>query len=318
MKTIGFIIPHKENENRRALVPAHLAQLKYTNMLYVETGYGRVLGYTDQDYANYGINIVERDVAMACDIICDPKVGDADYFDKLKPGQTIFGWVHAVQNRDITDSIVNGKLTAIAWEDMFDRGLHLFWRNNEIAGEAAIMHAFSLHGIFPYDTKVALLGRGNVARGAYRILVSLGADVTVFDRRTEQLLRDRLPEFDVVVNGILWDTTRRDHIIYRDDLKRMKSGALLIDISCDAHGGIETSIPTTIENPTYVEEGILHYVVDHTPSLFYKTVSRSLSEVVAQFLDTLVVGADDIVLSKALIIKDGEIIDQRINQFQNR
>ena len=318
MKTVGFVISHKENENRRALIPEHLTSVKHPEMLYVEKGYGTVLGFCDEDYASHGVNIVDRNVAMSCDVLCDPKVGDANYFDQLKPGQTIFGWVHAVQNRGITDAIVNGGLTAIAWEDMFDRGQHLFWRNNEIAGEAAIMHACSLHGIFPYDTKVALLGRGNVARGAYRILVSLGADVTVFDRRTEQLLRDRLPEFDVVVNGILWDTTRTDHIIYRDDLKRMRPGAMLVDISCDAHGGIETSIPTTIENPTYVEEGILHYVVDHTPSLFFKTVSKSLSEVVVKFLDQIVEDTDNDILSKALIIDHGVIIDQRINQFQNR
>ena len=318
MKTIGFIISHKENENRRALVPEDLKLVKHKRQLFLETGYGKPLGFSDDDYAQHGVNIVDRKTAMSQDIICDPKVGDANYFDQLHAGQTIFGWVHAVQNRDITDAIVNGRLTAYAWEDMCYKGRHLFWRNNEIAGEAAIMHAFSLHGIFPYDTRVAIIGRGNVAQGANRILTSLGANVVIFNRHNEALLREEIGEYDVIVNAVLWDTRRTDHIIYKDDLKRMKHGALIIDISCDRNGGIETSVPTTIENPTYQVDGITHYVVDHTPSIFYKSVSKSLSEVTAQFIDDLVEEKPNEILEKALIIKEGVIIDQRINMFQKR
>ena len=92
----------------------------------------------------------------------------------------------------------------------------------------------------------------------------------------------------MIINAILWDTTRKDHIIYRSDLKRMKRGSIIIDISCDRNGGIETSVPTTIENPIYVVDGVAHYVVDHTPSLFYKTTSGSLSEVFVQYIDNLI------------------------------
>jgi N5-(carboxyethyl)ornithine synthase len=108
----------------------------------------------------------------------------------------------------------------------------------------------------------------------------MGADVVVYDRHTEQLLSKELGEYDVIVNALLWDTKRTDHIIYREDLKRMKKGAMIIDVSCDRAGAIETSVPTTLENPTYVVDGITHYVVDHTPSLFYKTTSKCISEVV--------------------------------------
>lgn len=156
---------------------------------------------------------------------------------------------------------------------MYHSGRHTFWRNNEIAGEAAIMHAYSLHGIFPYETKVALIGTGNVARGAYRILVSLGADVVQYNRRSEKLFIEEMDQFDVIVNALLWDTSRKDHIINKEDLKKLKHGALIIDISCDRAGAIETSIPTTIENPTYVVDGVTHYVVDHTPSIFQNNFS---------------------------------------------
>ena len=284
-KTVGLPIGHKENEMRRGLVPSDLKKIKNADMLYFEKGYGEVLGYTDEDYTQYGAHIASREEVLQKDIICDPKVGDAEYLGELHEGQTIFGWVHLVQNRDITDAVVDNKLTAYVWEDMFDEGRHSFWRNNEMAGEAAIMHAFQCYGEMPYNTKVALIGRGNVASGALRILTCLGADVTVYTRNTEKLFQRELENYHVVVNALLWDTTRRDHIIYKEDLKRMKTNALIIDISCDRAGAIETSIPTTIEEPTYLVDGIMNYVVDHKPSLFYKTATVVISEDVSKYID---------------------------------
>lgn len=317
MKTVGLPISKKENENRRALIPAHLANIKNADMLYFEKGYGEVLGYSDEEYTKYGAHIASREEVLQKDIICDAKIGDADYLDQLKD-QTIFGWVHLVQNRDITDSVLNGKLTAYTWEDMHDEGRHSFWHNNEMAGEAAIMHAFQCYGEMPYNTKVAMTGRGNVASGALRILTCLGADVTVYNRRTEKLLRRELEQYNVIVNALLWDTSRRDHIIYREDLKRLQPNALIIDISCDRAGAIETCIPTTIEEPTYVVDGVMHYAVDHTPSLFYKTASKGISEQVSMYLDQLIEDKPGKVLMDALAVKDGIILDQRIKDFQGR
>lgn len=317
MKTIGFPISTKENECRRALTPQSLSLIKNRSQIYIESGYGDVLGYSDDEYLALNVNVVSKEEVLKQDIICDPKIGDAEYLDTLN-NQTIFGWIHAVQNRDITDKLINGKLTVYAWEDMYYLNRHTFWRNNEIAGEAAVMHAYLLHGIFPYNTKVAVLGRGNSARGAIKTLNYMGADITVYDRRTEELFREELPQYDVIVNAILWDLTRKDHIIYREDLKRMKRGAMIIDISCDRAGGIETSIPTTIDNPTYKIDGITHYVCDHTPSLFYKTTSESISHIVAQYCDILLEERENTTISKAKIVDSGRIIDERINKFQNR
>lgn len=318
MKTIGFPISTKENEKRRCLIPKHISSIKNKKSIYIETGYGNVLGFTDEDYNRAGVHIITREEVLKKDIICDPKIGDAEYLSQLKD-QIVFGWVHAVQNKNITDIMVKNKITAYAWEDMYDSGRHVFWRNNEIAGEAAIMHAYTLYGLFPYNTKVAILGRGNVARGALKILTLMGADVMVYTRKMEQLFRKEISKYDVIVNAILWDTSRKDHIIYKEDLKRMKKGALIIDISCDRNGGIETCIPTTIDNPTYVIDGITHYAVDHTPSLFYKTISESLSEIMIMYIDDLIEGnMNNDVLNNSLIIDHGKIIDQRIILFQNR
>ena len=317
MNTIGFPISSKKNEKRRALIPQHIAGLKHPEMLFFEKGYGEVIGFSDEDYINAGANVVSREEVLSKDIVCDPKIGDADYLGSLK-NQTVFGWLHAVRNRDIADKLIDNGLTGIAWEDMYSDNRHTFWRNNEIAGEAAVMHAFQCYGEMPYNTKVALIGKGNVGCGALKILTLLGADVTIYDRKTEALFKKELPLYDVVVNALLWDSSRTDHIIWREDLKRMKKGALIIDISCDRHGAIETSEQTSIDSPTYTVDGICHYVVDHTPTLFYKTATSGISEQVCKFIDELVDGSYGEIIKKAVCIEKGEIKDHRINEFQNR
>ena len=130
MKTIRFPISHKENESRRAIVPEHIKLLDSPVNLYIETGYGKVLGISDDEYAVLGCHVTDRSKVLESDVIVDPKCGDADYLDKLNKGQTILGWGHATQNRDITDKIIKSRLTAYAWEKMFYKGRHIFWRNN--------------------------------------------------------------------------------------------------------------------------------------------------------------------------------------------
>lgn len=317
MKTVGLPISLKENENRRALVLEDIKNLKCVSNVYVETGFGKVLGVSDDEFIKIGCHVCSREEVLKKDIICDPKIGDAEYLDKLK-NQTVFGWLHATQNRDITDKLINGKLTAFAWEKMFENGKHVFWRNNELAGEAAVIHAYQIFGKMPYETNVAVIGKGNTARGAIKILTMLGAKITQFDRTGEQRLRDEIGNFDVIINCILWDVMRNDHIIYRKNLKDMKKDSMIIDVSCDRNGGIETCVPTSIENPTYVVDGVLHYAVDHTPSLFYKTFSYDCSKILGRYIDALAFGVCDEVLEKALIVKNGEIVDKEIIDYQKR
>lgn len=310
MRTIGFVNSTKENEKRLALLPEHLDKIKNKSSLYFETGYGELLGHADKEYTDEGANIVSRMEALTKDIICDPKIGDAEYLSDLAENQTIFGYIHALQNMDIRNKITDGFLTAIAWEDMHEDGRHIFWRNNELAGEAAIMHAFTLYGRLPYECKVAVIGRGNTARGACRILSSLGAEVVVYDRKMENLLREQINDYDVIINSVSWDTLRDDHIIYKSDLKLMKKNSMIIDVSCDRCGAIETSIPTTIEDPTYLTEGVLHYVVDHTPSLMFYSASKAFGDVIVNYLDEILENKNysrDTV-DNATIIKDGIII----------
>ena len=93
---------------------------------------------------------------------------------------------------------------------------------------------------------------------------------------------------------------------------------MIIDVSCDKHGGIETSVPTTISNPTYTVDGVLHYVVDHTPALFHKTFTENNSNIIWKYINYLISNKSDNTLNESLIIKNGLIVDPEIIKFQNR
>jgi N5-(carboxyethyl)ornithine synthase len=318
MKTVGFAISGKENEGRRAILPRDLQRVKNTHHLQFEQGYATHLGIADREYEAFGCAIKSKREIYRCDVVCNPKTPQADERQLFQSSQVLFGWLHAVQGRTITDFLQERGMTGIAWEDMFEDGRHCFWRNNEIAGEAAVLHALRYLGKLPAGLEVAILGRGNCARGAYKAFTQLGARITNYDRATEGLLRKEIGRFDVIVNAVLWDVFRTDHILYNEDLKRMRWGAMLIDISCDEHMGIESSEPTTIADPVYVRDGIIHYVVDHTPALFHRTTTEAISEVVAGYVDELVEDRLGACLQRATVIAGGVIRDERIIKFQKR
>ena len=186
MKTVGFLKSDKENENRICLLPEDINVIQNKKYIYVEEGYGKNLNIEDNEYIKAGVNVVDKKEIFDKNIIVEPKIGDEQYLKKLK-NKTIFGWIHAVQNKAITDILIENKLTVYAWEEMFEEGRHIFWRNNEIAGEAAVMHALLIHGIMPYNLKVAIIGNGNVSRGAYRVLTQLGCNITVYNRKREPM-----------------------------------------------------------------------------------------------------------------------------------
>lgn len=317
LNRLGFPISYKENELRRIILPQDIESIEHPEMITIERGYGKVLGISDRDYLEKGVRVARREDVLKSDIICDCKVGDADYLPKLK-NQTVFGWVHATQSRRITDTLMRNELSAFAWENMNSKGQHIFWKNNELAGEAAILHSFMHCKVRPHKMKVAVLGRGNAARGAIGILSRLGSDITVFTRKTISSLPSCIDNFDCIVNCVKWDITRKDHIIYRSDLQKMKKGSLIVDVSCDRHGAIETSIPTTIRKPTYKVDGIIHYVVDHTPALLHRKFSIYHSKLLIPYYNELIAGKTGRVLTESKIMEDGEILDEEIIIHQNR
>lgn len=322
MKTMGFLISHKDGEQRRAILPKQVAQLSHPENLFFEKGYGRSVGVNDKEYIKAGANIVEREECLKCNIIADVKLGDADYLNQISESKIMFGWAHTVQNIDFTSDMLRKNHTVVAWEEIYENGRYIFYRNREVAGEAAVMQAFRYSGRMPYDSTVAILGNGQTAKGAMRVLHGLGAKVDVYGHRLEKLFKEKMFDYDVIVNCVMWDTSRTDRIIYKEDLRKFKPGTLIIDVSCDPHLEIETSHPTTISNPVYVEDEVIHYAVDNTPAMFPITVSKVLSEGIVNYIDIMLEkDFEDYPesLKKATVILNGCIRDERIKTFrQNR
>lgn len=315
-RTMGLLISHKNHEKRRAILPEHVAQLRNRGNLYFETGYGLSVGRTDEEYAAAGAHIVSREQAMQCNIIVDVKLGDADYLDQLDDGKILFGWAHAAQGLDFTSKCLEKNFTVIAWEEIFEDGRYIFYRNREIAGEAAVMHAFCNYGKMPYDCKVAIVGNGQTAKGAMRILHGLGATVDVYGRKQEQLFRKKLYEYDVIINCVMWDISRKDHLIYKDDLAKMQPNSMIVDVSCDPYLGVETSHPTTISDPVYEVDGVLHYAVDNTPAMFPFTVTKVLSEGTVRMMDDVIEGTYPPALLDAMVIEQGHIRSKSVWDFR--
>lgn len=314
MKTVGFVISKKNNEKRRALLPEDLPRIKNLDCIRLEKGYGASIGLSDNDYQN--VKFVSRDEVLNCDVIVDVKLGDAEYLNDIDDHKILCGWAHAVQKLDFTSVAIKKKFTVIAWENILKNGRYIFYRNREIAGEAAIIHGIRHAEKAPYELKVALIGNGQTAKGALRIFHGLGSEVDVYGRKLEAAFRHNMYDYDVIVNCVMWDTNRIDRLIYKEDIKKMKVGTLIIDVSCDPHLEIETSHPTTIDNPVYTVDGVVHYAVDNTPAMFPKSVSKILSNNFADYYDELVTGIYSDEIKKAMALEEGRILDQEITKFR--
>ena len=316
MMTMGLLISHKNNEKRRALIPPHLSSIKHIRNLYFEQGYGEALGYGDGEYLTAGAQICSREEALKCDIICDVKLGDADFLEMLEPGRLLCGWAHAVQSISFTTAAFKGRHSVLAWEEMEEEGKYLYSRNREVAGEAAVLHGFRYCGKMPYDTRVAILGNGQTAKGAMRILHGLGAEIDVYPRKLEKLFKKRMYGYDVIVNCVFWDTSRTDHIIYKSDLAKFKPGTLIIDVSCNHGLEIESTRPTSIDNPVYTIDGVIHYAVDNTPAMFPITISKYISETFSLLVDSLITEKWPGFFHKALVIEKGRPLDEHILEYR--
>lgn len=316
-KTIGFVKSHKPFEQRLALLPIDIMDIKHKEYIYIEQGYGSDYGIVDEEYLQAGVHIDSRKKVLTCDIICDPKIGEATFLEELSDHTTLFGWIHAVEHPELTAQLVRKGFHCYAWEDLHYNHRHVFYKNNVLAGESAVLHAIQCHGMMPKGKEVAIIGRGNTAMGANYIIQSLGGNVRFYNRFMEDALRKDLPQFDIVINAVLWDPARTDHILYHEDLKRMKQDALIIDVSDDVNGAIEDAQSTQRDLPTYEMDGITIYAVNNTPSTFYRTATTAISPLVAGFTDALITG-DDSELIECKIISAGVINDKKILAYQNK
>ena len=312
---IGVPREIKKNEHRVSVTsPAVDALVSRGHQIIIETRAGAGSGISDADFTSAGATLVPdaRTVYRKAEMILKVKELFPQEFDLLKEGQIIFTYIHSANNPEETQALLDKKVIAIAYEDIEtdDGKCPLLTPMSEIAGEIGLVmgvyHMFTTSGgsgiliggaVGSQPAKVAILGAGNVGLGAARYAVGLGADVILLDIDLERLrqvrqtmlpgiktvylnpfnVRQMLPEIDLLINAVKWPPRSDEHIVTREMLKLMKTNSLIVDISCDPAGAIETCVPTSHDQPTYVVDGIRHYCVDNLPSAVAKTASDALS-----------------------------------------
>ena len=326
----------KDNEQRLAIHPLHVERIEagLRRRIYLERGYGERFGVPDGHLADYVAGLRTRDQLLAdCDVILIPKPLPQDLAE-MREGQVLWGWPHCVQNEDITQLGIDRRLTLIAfeamnhWSDDGSFNLHVFHKNNELAGYCSVLHAMQLVGTtgeYGRPLRAAVIGFGATGRGAVTALNAHGVnDVHVLTHREvtavaspihsarmvhferdagnparchavgqsgQVPLADYLAGFDIVVNCVLQDTDAPLMFLTGDDLATFSPGTLIVDVSCDAGMGFSWARPTSFADPMFTVGGtIYYYAVDHSPSLLWNSATWEISEALLTHLRTVLAG----------------------------
>ncbi len=351
----------KENEKRVPIHPEHIRQIpiKIREHLYFEKRYGEHFDMEDETiYSLTGNHLIQRDKLLRdfkTILITKPVAED---FEEIQEGAIVWGWLHSVQQSIITQIAINKKLTLIAWENMYHQGerdlIHLFSRNNEMAGYCGVQHALQLTGIdgnFGPKRKAIVISLGSVSRGAIHALQGHGFnDIVVYTQRPTFLSSNKIPGIqysqiikndtgiietvgfngnkrpfvdelataDIIVNGVLQNPNNPDIYINEDDIAKFTKPCLVIDISCALGMGFSFAHPTDFSNPIFKIGNIKYYAVDHTPTLLWNSATWEISNSILPYLSYIVEQSDNKVLNDATDIKDGKVLNKDILTFQNR
>lgn len=311
---IGMPKELKNNEFRVAMVPSAVLEFKRCGHdVLVETGAGVKAGFADEAYAEAGAEIcaTAKEIYEKSDMIYKVKEVLPEEFGSYHKDQILFTYLHSETRPEMCRDLMDSEIIGIAYENITDdQGrLPLLQPMSEIAGKGGFINAFTfmqtlhdgpgilLSRVCGLETPhIMIIGCGGTGSAAAEYAAALGNRVTMLDvnRKAMEAARDRLgpnveilysnrhntlktlKSADVIMNCIMWDHRRSDHIIYREDLKLMKPHCVIVDISSDDEGAIESSRHTTHDNPTYREEGIVHYAVPNIPSLYANTASQLL------------------------------------------
>ena len=327
----------KENEHRLPLHPEHIPQLDadLRARITLEHGYGARFGASDASLGEHVAGFASRaEILATSDVVLLPKPQHSDVA-ALGPGQVLWGWPHCVQDPELTQLAIDRRLTLLAFESMNHWtqdgtvGLHVFHKNNELAGYCSVLQALELAGLtgdYGRRLSAVVIGFGATARGAVTALNAHGVhDVTVltnrgvaavgspihsvqirqFDHepdgehlshviteRGREPLAAYLAESDIVVNCTLQDTAHPLVYLQTEDLAAFRPGSLIVDVSCDLAMGFSWARPTTFEKPTFVVgENLLYYAVDHSPSYLWSSATWENSSALIPFLRPVLEGA---------------------------
>jgi len=287
---VGLVTPSFPCERRVALLPCDIDHTPDT--LLVESGFGEMMGIPDSAYRAKGCAIVSRErVFRESEVVFCLKLLQPEDYAFIREKQTIIGWVHPHGSGERFMREVAGpkQLTVVDLDSISPRvyppgeasfaasiSPGFLWWNSYMAGVAAVDHALASYGLLPNaNTSVAVLGAGNVAQGAYAALSRHGAQARMFRRRTMAEFYETINLYDIVVNGI--EIADGDKPILGFEQHRLRPGSLVVDAAADANRAIVGTHYTTLDNPVYQRNGVWFYVVNNTPSVYYRPVSEWLS-----------------------------------------
>lgn len=313
----------KKEEYRVAVTPAGVRELKRDgHTVYVEEGAGEGSGFPDTAYREAEADIVgPGQLYENAELIVKVKEPLPEEFGLLREGQAIFTYLHLAPNKPLTDLLLQKRITAIAYETVERQGsLPLLAPMSEIAGRMApLVGSFYLqrvHGgagvLAPGVTgvgpaKAVILGAGVVGTNAARICIGLGMDTTVLNRGIEKLqkidelfqgrvrtlpagqsfIEEVLPRADLIVGAALVPGGMTPLLIRREMLADMKKGSVIVDVSVDQGGCIETSRPTTHDAPVYRIDGVIHYAVANMPGAYPRTSTLALTNATLPYIRIL-------------------------------
>jgi alanine dehydrogenase len=319
----------KKQENRVGIIPSGAAQLSRRGIeVIVESGAGIGAGYTDEEYRKKGATIVAtaEEVFEQADLIVKVKEPQPVEIERLTPRHTLFTYLHLAADKKLTEDLVATGCTAIAYETVeIGHRLPLLEPMSEVAGRMSVMvGAFYLAkhaggrgtllggvpGVLP--GRVTIIGGGTCGTNAAKVATGIGAETTILELDSERMtwldtampaartlyssesaLLELLPTTDLLIGAVLVPGAKAPKLVTREMLRLMKPGTVLVDIAVDQGGCIETTRPTTHEDPIFEEEGVIHYCVANMPGAFARTSTQALTSVTLPYVQSIATGGVD-------------------------
>lgn len=323
---IGVPKEIKQGEFRVGLVPSSVRELtRNGHEVIVETNAGVGIGLNDDIYREHGATIAEtpEEIFQKSDLVVKVKEPQLNECAMLREDQVLFTYLHLAPDPKQTEALMKSGCTAIAYETVTDHfgGLPLLTPMSEVAGRLSIQagsHCLEkaqggrgvlLSGVPGVGRgHVVIIGGGVVGTNALRMAMGTEARITVMDKSlkrlreldhafgskiktiyaTESTLEPSVIDADLVICAVLVHGGAAPKLITRDLLKQMHDGAVLVDVSIDQGGCAETSRPTTFSDPTFVEEGVVHYCVANMPGAVPRTSTFALNNATLPFIKEIV------------------------------
>lgn len=318
---IGIPKEIKKDEHRVALPPAAVGELvRHGHTVYVESGAGAGSAFSDHEYASAGAMLLPTaaEVWGKADMVIKVKEPQASEYNFMREDLVLFTYLHLAAAEELTYKMMETGVTGIAYETVTDTAgrLPLLEPMSEVAGRmAAQMCSHYLEktqggrgvlmggvpGVKPAN--VVVLGGGTVGTNAAKIAAGMGASVTILDISLERLrylddvlggrvstlysnannIEEVIKTADAVIGAVLLVGAKAPHLIRRDQLKLMPEGSVIVDVSVDQGGCVETTHATTHSSPTYIIDGVVHYGVANMPGAVPRTSSLGLSNATLRY-----------------------------------